>query len=364
MPQAERHQIDAGLVEMAMAQLKQLQQEASASYTQQTDTGTRKEQTAFETSVKIQQVNAMMSGLLMTAFIYETQSYREICRRFCLQKSIDPDIIEFQEWAKRMKIPRAWLDAKLWEVEPVTPLGMGNPAMAQAEAQQLMGWRGAYPPEAQNEILHEATLVVTGDARKAARWAPLGKGQGVTDAQRDAQAMFGTLMQGVPVPPKQGFSPIEQIETLLPLLAGVVVRCTKRDNTATPDEAAGMGAVMQYIGQLIGQLASDPEQKQRVKQYSDGLGQLANQIKGLAQRGAEKAQSQNGGGNPELAAKMQATVITAKTKAAIAAQKAQQTARHKEKGFVAQQRREDAATFARIQRESAAQNGRMKSEEE
>src|SRR5262249_26546641 len=38
VPQTERHQVDGNLIEMVMAQLKQLQQEASSSYTQQTDT--------------------------------------------------------------------------------------------------------------------------------------------------------------------------------------------------------------------------------------------------------------------------------------------------------------------------------------
>ena len=369
VPQNERHQVDAQMIEMVMAQLKQLQQEASTSYTQQTDTGTRKEQTAFETSVKLQQVNAMMGGLLMTAFVYEAPAYREICRRFCLPKSSDPDIIEFQEWAQRMKIPRQWLNVKFWKIEPVTPLGMGNPAMAQSEAQQLMSWRGAYPPEAQNEILHEATLVVTGgDFRKAARWAPLGKGQGVTDAQRDAQAMFGTLMQGIPVPPKEGYSPIEQVETLLPMLAGVVVRLQKRDNMATPDEAAGMQTVVQYIAQLIQMLSSDPEQKQRVKMYSDGLGKLANEIKGLVQRGQEKAAKQNGNGaDPAAMAKVQTMMMTTKAKLQSKAASDRQKMAQSSKAFAAEQRRKDADTFGDLQREgikATAQAKRMKSEVE
>ncbi len=84
VPANERHQIDAGLVEMGMAQLKQLMQEASSSYTQSTDTGTQREQTAFETNVKMQQVNAMLGGLLTTAFKYESYAYKEIARRFCM----------------------------------------------------------------------------------------------------------------------------------------------------------------------------------------------------------------------------------------------------------------------------------------
>jgi len=368
VPQTERHQVEPELIDMAMAQLKQLQQEASSTYTQQTDTGTRKEQTAFETSVKMQQVNAMLGGLLMTAFIYESHSYKEICRRFCLKKTTDPDILKFQKRWDEMNIPRKWMNVDLWDIEPVTPLGMGNPAMAQAEAQQLMGVRGAFPPEAQQEILHEFTQTVTGDYRKAARWAPLGKGKGVTDSQRDAQAMFGTLMQGVPVPPKEGYSAIEEIETLLPLMAGVIVRIEKRDNVGTQDEVMGLSTVAQYIGEWIQQLATDPQQNEKVKEYSDDLNKLMQQVKGLAQIGQQKQQAQNGGGqNAELATKLQGKLILDKAKAASTVMKAKQQQQHKERAFVGEQRRQDAKTFADIQRqgvETAAKSRRMKSQEE
>lgn len=368
VPQTERHQVESDLVEMAMAQLKQLQQEASSSYTQQTDTGTKKEQTAFETSVKLQQVNAMMGGLLMTAFVYESHSYREICRRFCLRKTEDPDIRLFQKRCQEAKIPMKWLNVDLWDVDPVTPLGMGNPAMAQSEAQQLWQARGAYSAEAQQEILHECTLVWTGDARKAARWAPLGQDKPVNSAARDAMAMFGTLMQGVPVPPKEDLPPIDQIETLLPLMSGVIVRIEKRDNTGTQDEVAGLTTVGSYIGQLIQALATDPEQKQRVRAYSDDLGKLMNQVKGLAQRGQQKAAKQNGNGmDPAAMAKVQATMMATKAKlqgkAAESAQKRQQ----EQQRFAREQRRKDAETFADIQRqevESASKSRRMKASEE
>ena len=63
VPAAERHQIDSGLAEMALAMGKQLQQEASTAYTQNIDTGTQKEQTAFETGVKVQQTRNLPPAL-------------------------------------------------------------------------------------------------------------------------------------------------------------------------------------------------------------------------------------------------------------------------------------------------------------
>lgn len=352
VPQAQRHQIEGDLVEMTMAQLKQLQQEASASYTQNIDTGTQREQTAFETSVKMQQVNALTAGLLMTAFQYATGEYQEICRRFCIRGSTDEDVKKFRDQCKRFGIPSQWLDVDLWDVEPVTPLGWGNPAMAMTEAQQLVAISPRLDATAQNEINHEYVLTVTGDPRKAARWAPIGKDKGVSTGAAKSHDAFGSLMQGVPFMPEEGFPVIDQIEGMLPLLAGRIVICEQRDNMATYEEAKGFEAVVGYISLLLQKLAQDQAQKQRVKVYKDTLGRLANQIKGLSQRGAQHQQKQamQNGQNGEVQAKVQA--IQMQTAAKIQSKQAtdQQKLMQKNQGFIQEQRRKDANTFADIQR--------------
>ena len=290
IPQTERHQIDPELMEAMLSKLKQLQGEASSSYTQATDNGTAKEQTAFETRVKTEQVNAMMSGILLQAFKYESYADKEIARRFCLKNSSDPDIIKFQARCKSKGIPPEWLDIEQWEVEPVTPLGMGNPTIAMTMVQQLMEQRGAYSPQAQNEILHEFTLVTTKDPRKAARWVPLDGKTTQSDASREAIGMFGTLMTGVPVPLSQS-NLIDQIDALMPLFAGKIVQITQRDNMASVDEATGLQNVSQYLTQAIQQLSQDEQAKAKVKQYGDSLGKLNNEMKGIIQRGQQAAQA-------------------------------------------------------------------------
>lgn len=350
--QQQRHQIDPNLVEMGMAQLKQLQQEASSSYTQDIDTGTKREQTAFETGVKMQQINAMMGGLLMNAFIYEGHAYREICRRFCLKNTDDPDILMFQKRCDQYGIPRRWLNHSLWDIEPVTPLGMGNPTMAMASAQQLMSASGAFDATAQQEIKHEWVIAVTNDARKAARWAPLDRGKIITDSTRDAQAIFGTLMQGVPVPPREELSATEQIEAMLPMMAGVIVRLTKAGNVADEHDTTGLQTVAQYIAQQIQSLAGDPQMKQRVKQYGDALGKLMNQVKGLTQRGAEQKAKQNGKGDPSAAAKVQSIMMTTAAKVKAKQMSDQQKQRQNSEKFIREERRKDAEAFADIEREN------------
>jgi len=349
VPQTERHQIDARLVETVMAQLKQLMAEASASYVQSTDNGTQKEQTAFETSVKLQQVNAMMSGMLTVAFFQETFAYREVCRRFCLRGTTNPDAIKFQKLCKERGIPPIWLNAELWDIEPEIPLGAGNPSMAQAEANQLMQQREKYDPTAQQEILHDFTAVVTSNPRKAARLVPLDGNRGVTDAQRDAEFAFATLMHGVPVRMKEGLSPIEQIETLLGLMAGVIARVEKQTNLATPSELAGLQQVGQYVSGLIQHLGQNPEEKQRVKQYGDVLGKLMNSLKGFAQRLQEQQQAQT---DPESQAKAETTKMLAEIKAHISASAAAQKMQQKQIAFQSDQQRRDAQTQAEIRRQN------------
>jgi len=355
VPQQERHQIEADLVEMAMAQMKQLKQEASSTYTQQIDTGTKKEQTAFETSVKMQQVNAMLGGLLLTAGKYAKFEYKEECRRFCLAKSDDTDIKKFQRRCKDFGIPRRHLNVDLWEVEPIMPIGAGNPTVAQAAVQQLMQQRMAYEPSAQQAILHEFTQVVTGDARKAAEWAPLGETKDVTGGEEYAQGIFGTLMQGVPVRAPEKINPIEQLNGLIPMFASKIAIIERRDNVGKPDEIVGLQEVNAYMTGLVQRLAADPEQKQLVKKYMDAIGQLMNQVKGLAQRGqeqAKKAAQNNGNGiDPKLMIQAQHAERMSAIKEHATARKSALQEKQKSEQFIREQRRKDAAAHSEIQRQ-------------
>lgn len=381
IPENERHQVNGNNVESVMADLKQLMSESSSSYTQQQDTGTNKEQTAFETRVKTEQVSAMLGGILNCAFKYETYADQEIARRFCIKDSKNKDVKKFQNKCKERGVPMPFLDIDQWEVEPVTPLGSGNATIAQAAAQQLMNTRGAYSPEAQQEILHDYTLVVTKDWRKASRLAPIGEQSVTTKGGIVASSLFGTLMTGVQVPPPQGVSPMEQIDAMLPLLAGKIVQMEQRDNMADFGEAAGLQSVEQYLGMLIQQLSQDPQNADKVKQYGDALGKLQNQTKGLVQRGAAAAKSgqegatesiqmpydsvpedikrqmeQKAGFTPskmtpeQINAANPKTIATAQTASDRQALTAQQL-HHKDAAFQAEQARKDAQAAAEIQRQ-------------
>lgn len=356
VPQTERPQINEHMVESGLAQLKQLMTEASQSYVQNLDTGTKKEQTAFETRVKLEAVNSMMTGLLGRGFRKEKFAYQEIARRFCLRKSEDPDVRQFQKAMKRAGIPPLFLNVDFWVIEPEIPMGAGNPTMAQTQSQQLWALRGACDPTTQQEILHETIEVITGDPRRAERWAPIGGQRGVTDAQRDSEFAFGTLMQGVQVRLKEGISAGEQIETLLGLLGGKISQLGKMGGMASKQEIAGLLTVMGYCDALLKQLSQDEQQKDKVKLYADALGKLHNAVKAFAQRLAEQAKAaadQNGNGiAPEVQGKIAAQIIGAKAAAKIKEEKSTQQARHKEVSFVKDQQRKDAEAIADQHREA------------
>jgi len=284
LDQSQRHQINQPLVEFVMAQNKQLMGEASASYTQDTDTGTSREQTLGEAQIKLQQANALMTGMLAVAARNKVFEYREICRRFCIKKSLDPDVRKFWQQCKQAGIPTQYLNADLWDISCDMPLGSGNQTLELAEATQLMQTRPSFSPDSQQEILHLYTAAVTKNPKLAQRLAPIGETQPISNGQSWATAAFGALMQGTQVPQQTNLNPIDQIKTLLGLMAGVVQKIMSGDNMGTQDDVSGLSAVMQYTGQLIQTLEQDPQQGQVVKQFSDALGKLSNVVNGFAQR--------------------------------------------------------------------------------
>ena len=360
VPQSERHQVDPNLLEFVTAQMKQLMQEASATYTQQADSGSQKEQTAFETSVKVQQINAMLSGLLQSAFMYAKFGYQENCRRFCLQHpkgwDMDEDVVKFQKACKEFNIPRVWLNTDLWEIEPEQPLGMGNPTMAMAESQQLIQVRSMLEPTAQQEALHDALVPIVG-ARRAARWVNIGK-RGASDAAKFAEGDFNTCMNGTEPQLREGSNPIEQVEVMLALMAGVITGIQQDGNMATPQQVRGLTVLSTHIKKLIESLSQNQQEAPRAKVYTQSLSKLDNDVRGFAQRLQQQAQAQaqqaqNGNGNGDGLAKAKEAMMMSSINRKIMQREADQKLKQSQREFVSKQRQADASTFADIQRQTA-----------
>jgi flagellar hook-basal body complex protein FliE len=144
---------------------------------------------------------------------------------------------------------------------------------------------------------------------------------------------------------------IDAITRLLKSIGAVIGNVQQSGGVGTPQQVQGLMLAEQFTGQHIAILAQDKNEAQRVKKFSDMLGKMMNLVKAFAQRQQEamKAQSQNGGGDPEIAKDL----IKAKTKAQISTATAMQKLKHKDTSFVSDQRRKDVQTQAQIQRDNS-----------
>lgn len=350
----ERWQPNIALTEMGIQENSRLIARHASSYTsslvqQATD---KREKTKFEVMSELSSATQLVGASLQQAARYEAFEDRETFRRLCKKNSTDPEARQFQARCIKEGIPESVLyNHEAWDIEPEQVMGNGNKALEMAIAQQLLAMRNLYDPEPQRTILRDITLAVTGDAARAKQLVP--ETPQISDSIHDGQLRFGTLMQGVPVDTKSGVNHIEVIETLLKAMELVVQRITKTTGVGTREEILGLITVGQHIAGEMSMLAQDENEKQRVKQYGDKLGQLMNLVKAFAQRLAEQEQGKNGKSeiDPETQAKIEAVLMQAKVKAENArTAHAQRTAQRqvqfeleeqrKQKEFEREQRRE------------------------
>jgi hypothetical protein len=150
--------------------------------------------------------------------------------------------------------------------------------------------------------------------------------------------------------PVEGLSVLEQVDTLLKLLEGVIAGIDNSSGMASQQQIQGFVVLEAYIGQFLQQLSQDEQQAQAVKAFGDRLGKAMNSVKAYQQRLAEQQQQQQPDDN---AAKVQAMIIQAQSKAAISQEQAKMKQRHKEMMFQSEQSRKDEQTSAEIQRQNA-----------
>lgn len=362
IPNTERHQIDSNLITTTMAQTKRLQDEASVSFTQDLPTTQgNKEMTATETLARVSQVNAMMSGLLLTAFTYEKFKYKEICRRFCMKGSENKDVRKFQEQCRRAGIPERFINSDLWVVEPEVPLGSGNPTMEMAQAKGIMDVRNLLSPDKQDYATHMYIEAMTGDANLAEFFSPTNTKPVVSESKTMAQLAFGTLMQGIMVDPPNRLNPIDQIETLLDMMAHKISGMLQGGGMASAEDIRGFYTLAEYISTLVARLEQDPNERARVRQYNDLLGQYMNEVKGFEQRLQEQmeAQAQSGGMDPEMQGKIMAMQTLAESQAKMKEAAAAQKMAQQQQKFIGDQERKDAQVAAEINRAALKQKAEL-----
>lgn len=319
----DRWQVDQGLAAFALQHTEGLIAQHSnifSSKPQDNKSGVEKKE--LEIMAQIHSETALIGAALAQAYVYQEAQFQEICRRFTQKNSHDLDVREFRNVCLKEGVPEEVLnDTHCWEICAERIMGAGNKTLETAIANQLMAWRPAFDPEPQRDILRAGVLAITDDADMANRLVPENQHR-ISDSIHDAQLAAGALMQGLQVDLKTGENHIEVVETLLHEFGIVLKRIMDRGGIPTPDELAGMQNLAGYIGKHIQVIAQDKNEKQRVKQYSDDLGNIGNEVKAMAQRLQEKMKAEQQQKGPQIDPKDQAKVagmvLQAKTKAELA----------------------------------------------
>jgi hypothetical protein len=316
---------DPGMVTMAFARNRQLISENAASFTQDFDKGANeKEMTATETMARVNNVNALVSGMLSLAYTYEEFAYREICRRFCIRGNPDRDVREFRLACLKQDVPPEMLDAERWDVTAERVLGGGNKTLEMAQVQFLQGMRKNLNPDAQRRVDHIAIESSTDDPALAEELASLSSQKKVSTSTMNAQYATERILKGLPFTPPADAVLEDYIMVWLMDLTALIKQMQHPMMGITPEKLAGAFALAQAVQPLIKNLAQDKEEKEKANQYEHALKQLEQGLQALAQKLQKQmkaSQQGNGAGNGEAqaaAAKVQAE--QAKTAASLKGQ--------------------------------------------
>lgn len=327
--QAERWQINQQLVQMMINLMRQDMAESSPSYNQQFGQGENNqiEKTATQITAEIQKATSTIGTILQESYGYQEFQYQEIARRFCKADSKDPDVRKFRVNCINDGVPIEALNVDRWTISAERVMGNGNKQLEIAQAQMIMQQYPVLDPDGQRVAVRNYLFAVTDDPALVDRLKPETPNL-VTDSVHDAEISAGSLLLGIPMGLRQGVNHGEYAATLLGVMNTELKKIEASGNVGGKDDVAGLInlAGITLDGQPIDNngannhiqiLAQDKTQKQMVKQLSDVLGKLMNQVKALAQRQQEQqAQPQNGNElSPETAAKLKGTLIIAQAKA-------------------------------------------------
>lgn len=356
----DRHQVDPGMVEMVLGQMRQYMQENSSAFVQDTNDASGKEMTAKEATIRLNQANVMVGAMLGGMYVQEGFYYEELKRRFLKKDSQDKEVKAFQERCIAKGVPKDKLDAAAWRVSPERVLGGGDQTLADAQAQWLYQNRTAYNPEAQTKIMRLVTSTILRDPAKAKSFVPDAPATS-TKGSEIAEQLFGTLMDGIPCAMRQGIDYEGYIGKLLMSTDATIKRINQSGNMATMPEIIGLGNVLQNVGQYVQVMSQDDAKKQLVKQVNDVIGKQMNELKGFAQR-LQEQQQQQAGADPETQAKVQAIMATTTAKLQSKQATDQQKLQQKESAFEQKSRQTMQSHQLNLQKEASSHGLKLQTE--
>ena len=314
IPSNERFTVDPTLLEFGFAQMKQNISENSTSYAPGLDTGTNKERTKFEVQAQLQSASAMVGNVLSMMYAQEIFYYEELVRRILIKTTDDPWAKKFQAQCRAAGIPESLMEPENWKILPERVLGAGDNALAQAQADALMSQKQTFEPDSQRKVQRMWVSTLLDDPERAAELVPEPQDQ-TNSGTRTAEDVFATLMLGVAVPMRKGIDHAGYCAALESMMQVQIQRIMQTDGMGTPQDIIGFNTVANSVSENLQFLAQDPQNKPVVKELADGIGQLMNEVKGMAQRQQEALSKQNPQIDPEAMAKAQATQMLAQVKA-------------------------------------------------
>jgi hypothetical protein len=328
--QTERWQVNQQLLQLMLNLMRQDTAESSPTFNQQfgQNDNSQVEKTATQITAEINKASSTIGTILQEAYGQQEPQYREICRRFCRPNSRDLDSREFRKACLRQGVPEEMLDSERWTISAERVLGNGSKQMEIAQSQLIMQQYPLLDPDGQRVALRTFLTAATSDPALVDQLKPETPIV-VTESVHDAELSAATLLAGIPMGLKQGVNHGEYAATLLGAMNVELKKIEASGNVGTPDDVAGLqniagltidGQPIQGNGAAahIQILAQDPQQKQQVKQLSDLLGKMLNEVKALSQRQAEQKQQQGDGNQlpAEVAAKLKGQMVISEAKAA------------------------------------------------
>lgn len=351
VPPSERNQINQVLANNMFTINNQSMSDSAAQFRSDPENSSGREMTAAEVMARVNASNALVGSMLNLAYNYQTYQYKEICRR--ISKGVDKDSKEVLKKCREDGVPDEMLNFERWDIEPERVLGAGNKTLEIAQAKELMAARPLYDPEPQREILHIFTEAMTDDPRMAERLVPIQK-KIVSDSVHDAQLAAAALLMGLTVSIKTGMNHIEYIEAMLVSLGQKIKMIDQSGGMVSgAQEVMGLQNLISHLSNHIEILADDKNEKSRVKNYGDIIGNFSNMIKGFVQRWKEKmASEQQAQPDPETMTKMQGEILKAQTNAKIKEASAQQKLIHRQQSFEQKQIQSDQKTQAELAKQA------------
>ncbi len=326
IPASDRWQVNTGLVEFGWGKNREMIDQGSSSHSQNQDMSKGVEKGQLQIMAELNATTAMLSAGLLQYYQYQVYEYREIWRRLLNPSPniVDPEVNLFQAACQRDGVPKSMLsDPLAWDIEPERVLGAGNKTLEMAIAGQLMAFRPLYDAGSQRKILRDVTLAITDDPARADELVP--EEPQVSDTVHDTELVFGSLMAGYHVTPKDGENAVEAAGTIIKQMGAKVQEIQQSGGVGTPADVKGMILAAGYASHYIKLLEADKNSKQVAADMNKQLSQIGNLIKAFQQRQAEAqkaAAAQNGAGGltPEAKSKIAATEAMAQSKIKIGQQ--------------------------------------------